>query len=116
MRYVVSADDARRFGLPCGGTLELLLEFNPDPDIDIDSLADLVRALSNGQMAQRSIDVAAGRVVLQEIDQPDTQRTKNCERSAPFIDRRTCRRQKQQATTRYPTTMGMRLQTWTTRR
>ena len=28
--YGVSADEAHRFGLPCGGTLELVLEFNPD--------------------------------------------------------------------------------------
>ena len=31
--YGVSADEAHRFGLPCGGTLELVLEFNPDPDL-----------------------------------------------------------------------------------
>jgi len=30
LKYGISADEAHRFGLPCGGTLELLLEFNPD--------------------------------------------------------------------------------------
>lgn len=29
IRYGVSADEAHRFGLPCGGTLELILEFMP---------------------------------------------------------------------------------------
>jgi len=29
LRYGVSADEAHRFGLSCGGTLELILEFNP---------------------------------------------------------------------------------------
>src|SRR5437868_7446256 len=30
VKYGVTADEAHRFGLPCGGTLELLLEFDPD--------------------------------------------------------------------------------------
>src|ERR1700739_647965 len=29
VRYGISSDEAHRFGLPCGGTLELILEFNP---------------------------------------------------------------------------------------
>ena len=47
--YGVSADEAHRFGLPCGGTLELLLEFNPDAS----TLADLVQRLSSGRMVER---------------------------------------------------------------
>src|SRR5690606_23427527 len=31
VKYGVTADEAHRFGLPCGGTLELLIEYNPDP-------------------------------------------------------------------------------------
>ena len=42
IKYGISADEAHRFGLPCGGTLELLLEFDPDAA----SLADLVTALA----------------------------------------------------------------------
>ncbi|AVS63291.1 cytochrome oxidase I, partial [Paracidovorax avenae] len=30
VRYGLTADEAHRFGLPCGGTLELLLEYDPD--------------------------------------------------------------------------------------
>jgi xanthine dehydrogenase accessory factor len=30
VKYGVTADEAHRFGLPCGGTLELLLEYEPD--------------------------------------------------------------------------------------
>ena len=30
VKYGVTADEAHRFGLPCGGTLELLLEYHPD--------------------------------------------------------------------------------------
>jgi hypothetical protein len=33
VRYGISADEAHRFGLPCGGTLELILEFNPEPQL-----------------------------------------------------------------------------------
>ena len=60
VKYGVSADEAHRFGLPCGGTLELLLEFNPDPR----SLAALVDALSRGQLVQRSVRLSDGAATL----------------------------------------------------
>ena len=69
-RYGVSADEAHRFGLPCGGTLELLLEFNPDAA----TLGELVERLSAGRMVLRSTDVATGRVTLTDIDQPEALR------------------------------------------
>lgn len=50
VRYGVSAGEAHRFGLPCGGTLELLLEFNPDAA----QLAELLSALESGQLIVRS--------------------------------------------------------------
>src|SRR5690349_13565411 len=50
VRYGVTADEAHRFGLPCGGTLELLLEFAPDGGI----LNELVRRLETGQLVQRT--------------------------------------------------------------
>jgi xanthine dehydrogenase accessory factor len=31
VKYGITADEAHRFGLPCGGTLELLLEYAPMP-------------------------------------------------------------------------------------
>ncbi|QIM51295.1 XdhC family protein [Hydrogenophaga crocea] len=70
VKYGVSADEAHRFGLPCGGTLELLLEFNPDAA----TLDDLVARLSAGRMAQRSTEIATGRVVLTDIEQPEALR------------------------------------------
>ncbi|MFN3493987.1 MAG: XdhC family protein [Hydrogenophaga sp.] len=66
VQYGVSADEAHRFGLPCGGTLELLLEFNPDAG----ALADLVQLLDNGHLVQRRIELATGRVELQVTQQP----------------------------------------------
>ncbi|MFZ4285200.1 XdhC family protein [Variovorax sp. HJSM1_2] len=60
VKYGISADEAHRFGLPCGGTLELLLEYDPDPA----SLEALVRMLSAGQLVQRQVQLATGAVQL----------------------------------------------------
>jgi xanthine dehydrogenase accessory factor len=66
VKYGVSADEAHRFGLPCGGTLELVLEFNPDAG----SLAELVQALAGGQMMERRTELASGRVALRAATAP----------------------------------------------
>lgn len=60
VKYGVSADEAQRFGLPCGGTLELLLEFNPD----LLSLGVLVDSLDRGQLVQRVVRLSDGAVTL----------------------------------------------------
>ena len=60
VKYGISADEAHRFGLPCGGTLELLLEYDPDPV----SLAELIAALEAGRLVQRSVRLADGVVTL----------------------------------------------------
>ena len=67
VRYGVSADEAHRFGLPCGGTLELLLEFNPDAA----SLQQLVAELEAGSLVKRSVDCSSGEVSLQTAEYPD---------------------------------------------
>ena len=67
VRYGVSADEAHRFGLPCGGTLELLLEFNPDAA----SLQQLVAELEAGSLVKRSVDCRSGEVRLQTAEHPD---------------------------------------------
>ncbi|MDO8277491.1 MAG: XdhC family protein [Burkholderiaceae bacterium] len=56
VKYGVTADEAHRFGLPCGGTLELLLEYDPDADC----LAELIHALEQGQLMQRAVRLADG--------------------------------------------------------
>lgn len=68
VRYGVTADEAHRFGLPCGGTLELMLEFDPQPQ----ALADLVDALGRGQLVQRTLHLGTGEVTLARTDQPAT--------------------------------------------
>ena len=60
IKYGISADEAHRFGLPCGGTLELLLEFDPATH----PLAELVSQLEAGQLMQRRVRLSDGLVSL----------------------------------------------------
>jgi len=66
LKYGISADEAHRFGLPCGGTLELLLEFNPDAQ----SLDALIQSLAQGQLTQRITHLSDGAVSLKTTDAP----------------------------------------------
>lgn len=66
VKYGITADEAHRFGLPCGGTLELLLEHDPDAG----RLAELVAALEAGRLMRRSVDLQDGTVTLAPADAP----------------------------------------------
>jgi xanthine dehydrogenase accessory factor len=66
VKYGITADEAHRFGLPCGGTLELLLEYDPDAA----SLAQLVGCSRPGQLMRRSVRLADGAVTLEPADTP----------------------------------------------
>ncbi|GAA4329540.1 XdhC family protein [Pigmentiphaga soli] len=60
VRYGVTADEASRFGLPCGGTLELVLEpIEPHSRVD-----ELLAELEQGHRVARRLDMASGRVEL----------------------------------------------------
>ncbi len=67
LRYGITADEAHRFGLPCGGTLELLLEFNPDAQ----SLSALVAQLESGTLMQRTTELKTGDVTIAPARQAD---------------------------------------------
>jgi xanthine dehydrogenase accessory factor len=67
VKYGISADEAHRFGLPCGGTLELLLEYDPDAM----RLAELVTALEAGQLMQRTVRLSDGAVALAQTSAPE---------------------------------------------
>src|SRR5574343_1998906 len=54
LRYGVNADEAHRFGLPCGGTLELVLE--PAPDAGL--LDQLAQRIGSGQLVRRRVALA----------------------------------------------------------
>ena len=67
LKYGISADEAHQFGLPCGGTLELLLEYDPDAD----SLHELVTSLEAGTLVQRTVMLADGAVRLADASAPE---------------------------------------------
>lgn len=54
--YGVTKDEASRFGLPCGGTLELVVEPAPDAAL-LEALAD---RLARRELVLRHVDVARG--------------------------------------------------------
>ena len=66
VKYGITADEAHQFGLPCGGTLELLLEYDPDAV----SLAALDTALEAGKLMQRAVRLADGAATLREALAP----------------------------------------------
>lgn len=70
MRYGITADEAHRFGLPCGGTLELLLEFNPDAS----KLTELIDRLASGELVRRVTDMDSGLVTLDATESADSLR------------------------------------------
>lgn len=59
--YGVNREEATRFGLPCGGRLELLIEQLHDPT----QLQPLLEALQQQQLIARHVDLQTGEVSLQ---------------------------------------------------
>jgi xanthine dehydrogenase accessory factor len=68
VRYGVTREDAQRFGLPCGGTLELLVE--PAPDVSV--LDELAQRVAAGQLVMRSVELGTGHVTLQDACRGDS--------------------------------------------
>ncbi|MCC7152515.1 MAG: XdhC family protein [Rubrivivax sp.] len=60
VRYGISGDEAARFGLPCGGTLELLLE----PLHEASRVEELLAALERGERVRRELRRADGVATL----------------------------------------------------
>lgn len=58
--YGVSADEARRFGLPCGGTIRLVLE----PLTRDSGIRALLCEIEAGRLTARRLDLATGRSTL----------------------------------------------------
>src|SRR5688500_5850504 len=59
-RYGVTQDEAYRFGLPCGGTLELVIETSPE----LEKLNILADRIAKGQIVIRRIDVDSNNVEM----------------------------------------------------
>lgn len=62
--YGISADEAHRFGLPCGGTIELAIE-----PLSADSrVAELLERLGRHELVARRLDLRSGAVTLAPAD------------------------------------------------
>ncbi|SFH61157.1 xanthine dehydrogenase accessory factor [Collimonas sp. OK307] len=62
LRYGISAAEAHRFGLPCGGTVELVLE----PVSSHSRLGELLLACEQRSSTERVLDLHTGRVELRD--------------------------------------------------
>ena len=59
-KYGVSAEEAKRFGLPCGGTLELVLE----PLTKNSGIDELLTRIERHELEMRRLDMKSGRVTI----------------------------------------------------
>lgn len=64
VKYGVTAEEAFRFGLPCGGTIELVLE----PLTAASQIAALLHRVVDGRHTVRTLDMATGAVSLADGD------------------------------------------------
>jgi xanthine dehydrogenase accessory factor len=62
--YGITADQAHRFGLPCGGTIELVIE----PLSKASSIDELLERLEHGELVERRVDLNTGAVTLRRAD------------------------------------------------
>jgi len=60
LTYGISADEAHRFGLPCGGSLQLLLEYDPAAA----GLSELLALLDGGALVRRTVQLGDGQASL----------------------------------------------------
>src|SRR5215468_3701417 len=58
--YGVTAEDARKFGLPCGGTIQLVLE----PLTAQSRIGELLEFVQNGKLVARRLDLATAKITL----------------------------------------------------
>lgn len=66
-KYGISAEEAKRFGLPCGGTLELVLEpLTQDSGID-----ELLARVERHELVMRRLDMKSGRVTISPAKSTD---------------------------------------------
>jgi xanthine dehydrogenase accessory factor len=70
--YGVTAEEARRFGLPCGGELEVIIE----PEVDAEQFDALLQEIAAGRIVARRVDLATGDWKLEAANAGD-----ECERT-----------------------------------
>ncbi|ABE28643.1 xdhC and CoxI family protein [Paraburkholderia xenovorans LB400] len=67
VKYGITAEEAHRFGLPCGGTIQLVLE----PLTLQSGIAELCGAVENGRLVAREMDMATGTARLDNAQATD---------------------------------------------
>ncbi len=67
VRYGIDADAAHRFGLPCGGLIELVLE----PVLARTRIGELLERLARGERVRRVLALASGEVALERAGDTD---------------------------------------------
>ena len=68
--YGATAEEAQRFGLPCGGTVQIVLE----PLSAQSQLRELLAAIEQHRVVRRRLDLATGIVTLEDSDDGDALR------------------------------------------
>jgi xanthine dehydrogenase accessory factor len=74
--YGVTAEEARQFGLPCGGEVEVLIE----PETTIAEIESLLAEIAAGRIVAREVDLATGGWKLERATARD-----ECERTATLL-------------------------------
>ena len=71
--YGISSDEAHRFGLPCGGTIELAIE----PLSSDSRIRALLKRLQQGELVERRVELATGAVTLERAAASAIQRVED---------------------------------------
>ncbi len=74
--YGVTAEEARRFGLPCGGELEVIIE----PEVEVGELEGLLERIGGGAIVARRVELATGAWSFAAATPTD-----ECERTATWF-------------------------------
>jgi xanthine dehydrogenase accessory factor len=67
VKYGITAEEAHRFGLPCGGTIQLVLE----PLTPQSGIAELCNAVENGRLVAREVNMSTGATRLENAQATD---------------------------------------------
>ena len=67
-RYGITSEDARRFGLPCGGELEVVIE----PSVEAVRLSELSAKIAAGEVFVRKLDLETGQWQFRPATASDT--------------------------------------------
>ncbi len=69
-RYGATAEDAEKFGLPCGGELHIVIEpHTPDTAGSLQHFGDIAARLEQRQCAQRTVDLKSGDISMHAVEQ-----------------------------------------------